>query len=134
MPKEIEKQFRASADKKGLTGEKADRYVFGGMNAKGFMKGSETTPKGAAAEAKFNKDHGKSEPKGSAAEEASESKAEAKAEGDDPVTKRKKKQKARAKAVVEGADPDAAEGALGFGGPSMGGNQGNFGGGMGYGG
>jgi hypothetical protein len=134
MPKEIEAEVRKSAAKKGLSGDKADQYVYGAMNNKGFMKGNKETPKGEAAEAKFNKDHGKSEPEGSAAEEASESKAEAKAEGDDPVTKRKKKQKARAKAVVQGADPDAAEGALGFGGPSMGGNQGNFGGGMGYGG
>lgn len=29
MPKKLEKELKAEAKKKGLTGEKADRYVYG---------------------------------------------------------------------------------------------------------
>lgn len=120
MPKGIESEIRKSAAKAGKTGEEADRYVYGALNNKGLMHGNKETAKGAKAEAKFEKDPKhrgapKDAPEGSAKEEASESASEARAEGDDPVTKRKKKQKARAKAVVTGQDPDAAEAALGYG-------------------
>lgn len=38
MPKEVERKLKAEAKKKGLTGERADRYVYGTMNSMGMLK------------------------------------------------------------------------------------------------
>lgn len=52
MPKFLEDKLKAAAAKQGMTGRRADRYVFGAMNNMGAMKGSKETPKGAAMERK----------------------------------------------------------------------------------
>lgn len=62
MPKAIEARVRAEATKKGMSGRQADRYVYGAMNDKGFMRGNQETAKGAKAEAKYVRDHGTSHP------------------------------------------------------------------------
>jgi len=38
MPKELERKLKAEARKKGLSGDRADRYVFGTMQKRGLMK------------------------------------------------------------------------------------------------
>jgi hypothetical protein len=53
MPKgsKVEKAERAiqsEAKKKGMTGERADRYVYGALNNAGLMKGNKATTKGRA--------------------------------------------------------------------------------------
>jgi hypothetical protein len=52
MPAFLEKQLRAEAARKGLTGEHADRYVYGAMNNMGAMHGNKETAKGRAMERK----------------------------------------------------------------------------------
>lgn len=56
MPKFLENDLRAEATKKGFTGKRADRYVYGGMNNLGAMRGSKETAKGAAMEQKHGSD------------------------------------------------------------------------------
>lgn len=36
MPKALEKKLKAEARKKGFTGERADRYVYGGLRNMGW--------------------------------------------------------------------------------------------------
>jgi len=36
MPKKLEKELRAEARKKGLTGERADKYVYGALRNTGW--------------------------------------------------------------------------------------------------
>jgi len=53
MPKgtkvaKAERALRASARKKGLTGARAGRYIFGTLNKIGLKKGSRTTRRGAS--------------------------------------------------------------------------------------
>ena len=43
-----ERALKAGARKKGLTGARADRYVFGTLNKIGLKKGSKTTRRGAS--------------------------------------------------------------------------------------
>ena len=43
-----EKSLRASARKKGLSGARADRYVYGTLNNLGLKKGNKTTRRGAS--------------------------------------------------------------------------------------
>lgn len=43
-----ERALRASARKKGLTGARAGRYVFGTLNKIGLKRGSKTTRRGAS--------------------------------------------------------------------------------------
>lgn len=52
MPKFLEAKLRQGARKRGLTGKAAERYVYGGMNDIGAMKGSKETAKGRAMERK----------------------------------------------------------------------------------
>jgi len=52
MPKFLEDRLKAEAAKKGFTGKRADRYVFGGLNNLGVMHGSKETAKGEREEAK----------------------------------------------------------------------------------
>ena len=46
MPKFLETILERSAAKKGLSGKAEKRYVFGGMNNMGAMRGSKETDKG----------------------------------------------------------------------------------------
>ena len=45
MPKELERKLRAQARKKGYTGDRADRYVYGSMNKMGVMHGNKVVHK-----------------------------------------------------------------------------------------
>lgn len=56
MPKFLEDDLRRQAAKKGLTGKRADHYVFGAMNNIGAMRGSKETAKGRAMEEKHDED------------------------------------------------------------------------------
>lgn len=58
MPEFLERRLRAEARKKGFTGKRADKYVYGGMNNIGAMHGSKETAKGREMEKKHMKDHG----------------------------------------------------------------------------
>ena len=43
-----ERALKASAKKKGMTGDDADRYVYGALNNAGLKRGNKTTRRGAA--------------------------------------------------------------------------------------
>ena len=60
MPKQIEAVIRRSAEKKGLTGRRADAYTYGTLNDIGAVHGNKETAKGAKMEKKYIRDHGKS--------------------------------------------------------------------------
>jgi len=51
MPAFLEKQLRQEAAKKGLTGDRADAYVYGAMNNMGAMHGNKETTKGKKMQA-----------------------------------------------------------------------------------
>lgn len=67
MPKFLEDKLKAQAQKKGFTGKRADRYVFGAMNNMGAMQGNKETPKGAAMDAKHRRDEDMKKYKGQSA-------------------------------------------------------------------
>lgn len=52
MPKFLEKKLKAEAKKKGFTGRKAARYVYGAMNNMGAMRGNKETAHGRAMQKK----------------------------------------------------------------------------------
>ena len=54
MPKFLEEKLKAEARKKGMSGERAAKYVYGAMNNMGAMKGSKETSKGARMQKKHN--------------------------------------------------------------------------------
>lgn len=54
MPKFLEKKLKSEARKKGFSGKRADKYVYGAMNNMGAMRGNKETKKGAAMQAKHN--------------------------------------------------------------------------------
>ncbi|MDE1766547.1 MAG: hypothetical protein KGI27_09815 [Thaumarchaeota archaeon] len=56
MPKFLEKDLKAEAAKKGFTGKRADKYVYGAMNNMGAMQGNKETPKGEAMQEKHERD------------------------------------------------------------------------------
>lgn len=56
MPQFLHDALAASAAKKGLKGKAADRYTYGAMNSLGAMHGSKETAKGAAMQAKHDRD------------------------------------------------------------------------------
>lgn len=56
MPKFLEQKLEQEASKKGFTGRRADRYVYGAMNNMGAMHGNKETAKGAAMERKHERD------------------------------------------------------------------------------
>lgn len=56
MPQFLENKLNAEASKKGFTGRRAARYVYGAMNDEGVMHGNKETAKGAAMDAKHKKD------------------------------------------------------------------------------
>jgi len=56
MPAFLEKILSKAATKKGFSGERKDKYVFGTMNKMGAMKGSQETEKGKRMEMKHMRD------------------------------------------------------------------------------
>lgn len=54
MPKFLEQDLKKEASKKGFTGERADKYVYGAMNNLGAMSGNKETPKGEAMQEKHD--------------------------------------------------------------------------------
>lgn len=54
MPAFLEKKLKAEARKKGMSGKRAARYVYGAMNDMGAMKGNKETAKGARMQKKHN--------------------------------------------------------------------------------
>src|SRR5579863_5472391 len=56
MPKFLEDILKRTAAKKGFTGKRAARYVFGAMNDIGAMRGNKETAKGAAMDVKHARD------------------------------------------------------------------------------
>lgn len=57
MPQFLESRLKQEAKRKGLTGNRADRYVYGAMNNMGAMRGSKETAKGKAMERKHERKH-----------------------------------------------------------------------------
>ena len=56
MPKFLEEKLEAGAKKRGFTGKRADRYVYGAMNKMGAMRGNKETAKGRRMAAKHSRD------------------------------------------------------------------------------
>lgn len=52
MPKFLEDKLKAEAGKKGFSGRRAARYVYGAMNNLGAMHGNKETAKGARMDEK----------------------------------------------------------------------------------
>lgn len=52
MPAFLEKKLKAEASKKGFTGKRAARYIYGAMNNMGAMHGSKETAKGKSMQKK----------------------------------------------------------------------------------
>ena len=52
MPKFLEKKLKSEASKKGFTGKRAAKYVYGAMNNMGAMKGNKETAKGRSMQKK----------------------------------------------------------------------------------
>jgi hypothetical protein len=55
MPKFLENALRHEASKRGFTGRRADRYVYGAMNNLGAMRGDKETAKGARMQEKHDR-------------------------------------------------------------------------------
>ena len=55
MPKFLENDLAAAAQKKHLTGRRAARYIYGALNNLHEMHGNKLTAKGAAVDAKHNR-------------------------------------------------------------------------------
>lgn len=55
MPEFLERALEAGAEKKGITGERAKRYIYGAMNNLGAMHGNRETPKGRRMERKHDR-------------------------------------------------------------------------------
>lgn len=56
MPKFLEDALERSGRKKGFRGKRLNRYIYGGMNRIGAMRGNQPTAKGARMEAKHKRD------------------------------------------------------------------------------
>lgn len=56
MPRFLEDRLKSEARKKGFTGKRAARYVYGSMNNLGYMRGNKETAKGREADRKHRKD------------------------------------------------------------------------------
>ena len=56
MPKFLEDKLKQEASKKGYTGDRADRYIYGTMNRVGAMRGNKETAKGAAMDEQHQQD------------------------------------------------------------------------------
>lgn len=58
MPQFLESRLKQEAKKKGFTGKRAARYVYGGLNNLGAMHGSKETAKGKMMERKHERKYG----------------------------------------------------------------------------
>lgn len=56
MPRFIEERLRKAAAAAGLSGKRADHYVYGAMNDMGAMRGNQETPKGRRMEIQHERD------------------------------------------------------------------------------
>lgn len=56
MPAFLENALKKEAAKKGFTGKRAAKYVYGGMNNIGAMRGNQETAKGRQMELKHMRD------------------------------------------------------------------------------
>lgn len=54
MPRFLEARLKQAAADKGLSGKRADRYVYGAMNNMGAMHGSKETAKGKRMQKKHD--------------------------------------------------------------------------------
>lgn len=54
MPAFLEARLKKAAAKKGFSGERADRYVYGAMNNLGAMRGNKETAKGRRMQKKHD--------------------------------------------------------------------------------
>lgn len=54
MPVFLESTLKQQAAKKGFTGKRADRYVYGAMNNMGAMRGNKETAKGKRMQRKHD--------------------------------------------------------------------------------
>lgn len=54
MPAFLEAKLKSKAADKGLSGKKADRYVYGAMNNMGAMHGNKETAKGKRMQQKHD--------------------------------------------------------------------------------
>uniref|UniRef100_A0A6M3K462 Uncharacterized protein n=1 Tax=viral metagenome TaxID=1070528 RepID=A0A6M3K462_9ZZZZ len=45
MPKKLEKKLKAEAKKKGFTGKRADKYVYGGLRKTGWVPSTQKKQK-----------------------------------------------------------------------------------------
>jgi hypothetical protein len=52
MPKFLENKLKSEASKKGFTGKRAAKYIYGAMNNMGAMRGNKETAKGKAMQKK----------------------------------------------------------------------------------
>lgn len=52
MPAFLEAKLKTEASKKGFSGKRAAKYVYGAMNNMGAMRGNKTTAKGMAMQRK----------------------------------------------------------------------------------
>jgi len=57
MPKFLEDKLKSEAAKKGFSGRRAARYVYGAMNNMGAMRGNKETAKGARMQEKHDAQH-----------------------------------------------------------------------------
>lgn len=55
MPEFLKARLKSQAKKKGFSGKKADRYVYGAMNNMGAMKGNKETSKGRKMQQKHER-------------------------------------------------------------------------------
>lgn len=58
MPAFLEQALKKAAAKKGLSGKKANSYIYGALNNMGAMRGNQETLFGAHLQAKHDKDMG----------------------------------------------------------------------------
>lgn len=56
MPAFLEDRLAEGARKRGFTGKRAARYIYGAMNNMGAMRGNKETAKGRAMERKHKRD------------------------------------------------------------------------------
>lgn len=56
MPQFLESRLKREAARKGFSGKRADRYVYGAMNRMGAMRGNRETAKGARMAQKHKRD------------------------------------------------------------------------------
>ncbi len=56
MPEFLERKLKSEAAKKGFSGKRANRYVFGSLNNMGAVRGNKITAKGAVMQREHDRD------------------------------------------------------------------------------